>query len=374
MERKGWARWSCIAAVAIVLTVVAGCGSDNAESDSGASGSTDESYKFAYANILDASPLLKEVGDQIVKEGPKVGIEVSRYDNNNDAAKAIENARLIALEKPDVAIDWNVVEGVGTSIGEIFKRANLPCVAVNTPIPGCPFFNLVNKRVGVDAAKVMVPLAKEKGWTADNTTVIMLMIGGAGDEINAGSRNFYENVAKEMGMDPVTAAEISDKTTKIGRHGLQLDGKASIEASHATMKTTLQALPKERNLMVFAANDDSALGAWRAIENAGREDSVLLASSGANAAAIEQLRTNPSWVAENSLFFEYWSEYLLAMGVAVKRGMETPPQTFSPQLMLTKENIDEYYEGTEPKKAPPLHPDNAYLEETGILEKLGITG
>jgi ribose transport system substrate-binding protein len=51
--------------------------------------------------------------------------------------------------------------------------------------------------------------------------------------------------------------------------------------------------------------------------------------------------------------------------------MKTPDQTFSPQLLLTKDNVDQYYSGTKPKQGPPLPPDDLYLKDTGILQKFG---
>ena len=51
------------------------------------------------------------------------------------------------------------------------------------------------------------------------------------------------------------------------------------------MKQELTVLPKDRHLVVFTQNDDSALGAWRAITQAKREDDTMIIGQGANPTA-----------------------------------------------------------------------------------------
>src|SRR5262249_19805646 len=154
---------------------------------------------------------------------------------------------------------------------------------------------------------------------------------------------FYEDLAKMMGLDKYTNDQITDSTTTLGKNLIQIPGQGTgngpLEGSYTALKSVLPSLPADRHLIVFTINDDSGLGAWRAITESHRENSTMILSAGADKDGITQLRTNPHWVAEFSVFFEFWSEYLLAMGVAVKRGYKTPVQTYSPQVVLSKDNV-----------------------------------
>jgi ribose transport system substrate-binding protein len=366
-------------AAALALLVTACGGEDEGASKASTNGTAEaKSYTFAYGNVADSSPLFKLVGDQMVADGKKVSITVKRFDNNFDPAKALSNAQLMVQQKPDLIIDWTGTESIGKSIGAVFKRADIPCVAVNQTVEGCPYFNLQNKLLGSGAADIVVPLMKEKGWTPADSTIVFLFNPGAGEEVNSNGRHFYSFVAKAFPeMEQLEPDEITDKTTTVGDgpQFVQINGKDALEPSYTAMKQELTVLPKDRHLIVFTQNDDSALGAWRAITQAGKEDDTMIIGQGANAEGLKNLRENPSWVAEGSVFFELWPQYLLAMGVSVLNGEKTPPLTLAPQTVLSKDNVAKYYgDGDHPIVSPPLADVNRYLLKSGVLQKFGIDG
>jgi ribose transport system substrate-binding protein len=83
--------------------------------------------------------------------------------------------------------------------------------------------------------------------------------------------------------------------------------------------------------VVQTQNDDSARGALLAAHQAGRASDTLGASAGADTAAIEQLRTNPAWVAEGDPSVALWGKYLFAMAQAVADGVTPPALTVAPR-------------------------------------------
>ena len=51
------------------------------------------------------------------------------------------------------------------------------------------------------------------------------------------------------------------------------------------------------------------------------------------------------------------------------RGIKPPSLTKSPQVILTKETVDKYYDTDgKVKLLPPLVPENLYLKDTGVLQ------
>lgn len=132
----------------------------------------------------------------------------------------------------------------------------------------------------------------------------------------------------------------------------------------------LQTLPNDRNILLYSVNDDSTLGGWRAVTEAGRQDNTIVAGLGGSVAALGELRNNPQWVAEGSVFATHWGQYLIAMATAVLNGVEPPPLTKCPQLVLTPENVDKYYDAEgKVQLLPPLVPENEYLKDTGVLQR-----
>ncbi len=332
----------------------------------------DAQYKFAFANIQENGELFKQLGDGFEAAAKTVNISLSRYNNNGDGVTTTSNARLMVQEQPDVIFEYNSVEGIGAALQRTFNQANIPFVAVNIPVPGGYWFNLVNKDLGIDAAKVVVAAAQERGWTKDDTTVLIVQASFAGVEVNDCVRYFYIQAAEMLGMEQVAPEAITATTTTISTTGVQVDGKATLEDSYQAVKNVLQTIPQDRHVLLFAVNDDSAIGAWRAITESGRTDNALIAGLGGSVAALKELRTNPQWVGEGSIFMTHWGQYLLAMGVAIKNGVTPPPLTKSPQAVITKENVDQYYDAEgKVMLLPPLVPENQYLADTGILQQFG---
>src|SRR5438477_11646590 len=137
---------------------------------------------FDYANASDSAAIFKALGDAVEKDAGVAGIKLKRYNNNLDGPTAVNNARLMVNDHPDLILDWSQAEGVGPAIGKIFQDAKIQCIAVNIPIPNCAWFNLSNKQFGIDGANIIAPMAKSKGWTAADTVVLIGQAAQAGTE------------------------------------------------------------------------------------------------------------------------------------------------------------------------------------------------
>lgn len=331
-----------------------------------------KSYYFDYANVTESGPLFVALHHGVNWAAQRAGVKIKAYNNNFDGPTALRNANLMVQDHPDLILEYNAVEGIGKSLGTMFNRAKIPCIAINVPTPGCAWFNLVNKKLGAATGKVVAHLALKRGWTAKNTTVLIVQNATAGTEVNDCVRFFYVTVAKMMhGMKQVAPYSIQPQTTRIGNSGIQVNGSSALEPSFTAVKNILQTIPASRHILLYTVNDDSTLGAWRAIVDAHRQKNTLVAGLGGDKDGLTQLRTNPHWVAEGDLFIYYWGEYLMAMGVAMLHGAKPPTRTISPQIVLTKSNISQYYApgATKAKILPALPKVDGYLKKTGILQK-----
>jgi ribose transport system substrate-binding protein len=329
-----------------------------------------KAYNISFANVLESGELFVQFGNGVEEAAKVAGYNLKRYNNNLDGPTAINNARLMVQEAPDMIFEYNGVEGIGESLRKIFDDAKIPFIAVNVPVPGGTWFNLVNKDIGTDTANIVVPLAKAKGWGADDTTVLIIQGSTAGVEVNDCVRYFMVTAAQSMGMPEVKPDDITALTTTIGTSGIQVDGKGTLEESYTAVKNALQTLPADRHVLLYSINDDSTIGAWRAITESQREASTLVAGLGGSVAALKELRTNPQWVAEGSVFATHWGQYLVAMTAAILGGVKPPPLTKSPQAVLIKDNVDKYYDADgKVKLLPPLVAENMYLKDTGVLQK-----
>lgn len=320
--------------------------------------------------MLESGELFVQFGNGVEEAARVAGIKLKRYNNALDGPTAINNARLMVQDQPDLILEYNGVEGIGESLRKIFDDAKIPFIAINVPVPGGTWFNLVNKEIGTDTANIVVPLAKAKGWSGADTTVLIIQGSTAGEEVNDCVRYFMVTAAKALGMPEVNPSDITALTTTIGTGGVQVDGKGTLEESYTQVKNALQTIPADRHILLYSINDDSVLGGWRAITESQREANTIVAGLGGSIAALKELRSNPQWVAEGSVFATHWGQYLMAMAVAILGGVTPPPLTKSPQAVLVKDTVDKYYDAEgKVKLLPPLVPENQYLKDTGVLQK-----
>ncbi|MCC2629139.1 MAG: periplasmic binding protein/LacI transcriptional regulator [Thermomicrobiales bacterium] len=332
-----------------------------------------EGLFFTFANATASGPLFVGMQEGVQRSADAAGVELKLYNNNFDGETALRNAQLMVQDQPDFIIMYNAVEGVGARIGKTFNDAGIPCIAVNVPFPGCAWFNLSNKDIGTETGKVAAEAAKAKGWTGEDTTVVLVQNATAGEEVNHSVMYFYEAVAQNMpGMDQIAATDITRQTTTMGDNLIQVDGQSALEPSYTAVKNVLPTIPEGRHILIQTPNDDSAMGAWRAIVEANRVDDALITGLGGGEEGLKQLRENPNWVAEGDIFFPFWGQYLVAMALEMLKGDVPPERTAAPQVVLTKETIDQYYpEGaTTPEVLPPLTAENEYLADSELLKML----
>lgn len=333
-----------------------------------AAGESDRPF-FTFANVTLSGQLFVDLQDGVVEAAEEAGVDLKLYNNDFDGETALRNAQLMVQDQPDLIIMYNAVEGVGASLGRTFNDAGIPCIAVNVAFPGCAWFNLSNEDIGRETGLAVGQIAADRGWTGDDTTVILVQNATAGEEVNHSVMYYYEAVASVIpGMQMIAAEEITRDVTTIGENLIQVNGESALEPSYTAVKNILGTIPEGRHILIQTPNDDSARGAWRAIVEANRVEDTLISGLGGGD-GIEQLRTNPNWVAQGDIFFPYWGQYIIAMGLEMLKGDTPPERTASPQVVLTAENVDQYYppDSTVPRLLPAMPPENDYLKDNELL-------
>jgi ribose transport system substrate-binding protein len=190
-------------------------------------------------------------------------------------------------------------------------------------------------------------------------------------EVNDGPRYFYITAQQMMpGYPAETPDQLNPQTTVIGNEqGVQFECQSTVEGAYTNAKNVLPTIPAGNNIMLYGSDSDCALGALRAITEAGRDSNTLTCGLGPTPDGLTNLHTNASWLCEGSAFIDDWSQFILAEAFAIHAGITPPALTPCPQLMLTKDNVDQYYSGSDIKLLPPLAQDAMYLGQTGVLQK-----
>jgi ribose transport system substrate-binding protein len=123
-------------------------------------------------------------------------------------------------------------------------------------------------------------------------------------------------------------------------------GSAGTEAGgyQATTKTLRQLSPRE-HLLIGTINDPSALGALRAVREAGRERSTAIVSQnfGPDPRVSAEIHDDDSPLIGSVAFFP--ERYGAKIIPAVLRWLtkeQVPPAFYTDHVMVTKENVDEF--------------------------------
>jgi ribose transport system substrate-binding protein len=374
--------------IALASLALVACGgssssssSSTASSDSGEAGQEASGSKEDFSDLGSVSfdttmtsPVFVKQAKSLQSYGNQLGIEVSLYDNRSSATKAVENAQQVVAQNPGVAMDAPPIADATARLTSTYERAGIPCISVSLPIEGCPLFNFNQKSLAAQQADFFAEQMKKRGWDGSNTMVVIGSDAELGPSVNIATSWFYQELSKQVpGMEPVTAEEIEGQTTTITPdQGLQVNTGYEVESSYEAFSAALQSIPSDRHLVVYTISDDATVGVRRALQNAHRTD-AMIAGYGGDEDALKAIRTDPVWVSDAQGFYEDWGEFLLAEAVALKRGEEVPAETYPPELVITKENIEKYYPGgaTQPKLLPELPASSKYLEKTGVLQAIG---
>ena len=383
MKRSVALKISAVMAVgALALTACGGGGSDAGSSSasgdaSSAGGELPNPFKISMSIYTEAAPLFqvihKNLDDQIAATDS--GVQIKWYDNAGDPAKMLENVQLQIADNPNAIVIYPVSTAT-QGVGKLLSESGIKCVAMNLDVAECTFLNIDNRKLGEESAAIVGAIAKERGWNASNTTILLGQNAAAGEQVNDCVRYFYSTIAPILGMEEVDPTTITAETTTIGANAIQFDGQSTLQPSFDAVKNILPSIPQDHNIILYTVNNDSTNGALRALEDAGRggDETTLMAGLGGDEGGLNALRNDPRWVAEGDIFIAYWGQYAVAASQALVRGA-TPNAKVTPfpQQVLDKETVNNYYDpgSTTPKLLPALVPDNQWLADGGFLQVVG---
>lgn len=361
------------AALLTVALVLAGCAGGTGDGDGDEREAGDlTGLKLAFAIPTSAGEVFVNQAEMFKKQAEALGAEVEVYDNNGDAVTMLSNADLMVAAEPDVIVEYAPVADATDRVGQKFADAGIPCIALNVPVEGCSLFNFDQPYLATLGAEAMAAQMEERGWDASNTTVVIGQASELGESVNIAVTTFYAELSKLVpGMTPVESSDITPTTTIINEEGIQADLGLTPDTGYEGTLTALQTVPEDRNVVVYTVSDDTTTGVIRALDSLGRTETAMVSGYGGNADALDAVRDGSLWTTEQMGFFAYWGQFALAMVAAIEQGVEIPELTSPPMVVLTSENVDNYFApGTAEVTVMPELPDSSkYLIDTGVLQE-----
>jgi ribose transport system substrate-binding protein len=297
-------------------------------------------HTMAFANIIKSFPFCTSVENNIIEEWKLAGgadADLTVLDNAADTALAIQNADIIFNKKPEVFLQFQLDAQVNAQIGRRAEELGVFIIAIDVPVPGFPFQGVDNYGTSVLTGN----------WAADQIDAVY----GGWENVD---RVFFlwnpvigETVAMRIygSMDVFKEKFGEEADTKVeGSKAVLVDAGSTTDEAKAAMADILAAYPEDENIMVFCLNDQTSAGVQAAADIAGRWDPEkwMIMSQGLDELGMQLVRDGI--VDGDSAYFpEKYGEYLIPGALAHMYGNPVPAYMFIENVIITPDNINEYY-------------------------------
>ena len=249
----GLLTWACVGSL--------GCRKTDDASSSGGDGGAKRRGVIALSVLTLTNPFFKTIGKSMKAEAAKHGYDVMVVSGEFDPARQQNQVKDFIVKKVSAIV---LCPCNSKSIGPVIIEANRAGIPVFTADIACldPEAKVVshiatdNKQGGRLAAEAIIEALGGKGKVAilDYPVVESVILRTEG----------FDEVLAERNAEPDVDIEVVDR----------LPGDGAREPSLKATQDLLQAHPDLDG--IFAVNDPSALGAWAALQSAGRADEVVI--------------------------------------------------------------------------------------------------
>ena len=280
-------------------------------------------------------PFSQAVSRSVIAAAAAAGVELLLLDNRFDTETAVQNAVEFAAKRVDLVLEFSVEESAGPRVAHIFKKADIPLIAIDVPHPNATYFGVDNFECGLEAGKLLARHAAEK-WKNKADWVLGVGFQEAGSYVESRITGAFQAVRQKLGsLSP-------DRF-------VQIDGRGSRIPSRIAVAKFLQSNPKSRHILVAAATDSSAMGVLDAARQLGREHHIAVVGQDCIPEAIEEMQSGKSaLVGSISHEAESYGPRLIQLGISILRGYAVLPYNYVRHKVVTPESLERESEGKLP--------------------------
>lgn len=258
--------------ISLVLFLVA-CGGGSSESNSESTGEGEkEKLVIGFSQPTLESPFYTALIDGAKAEAEKQGVELVVVDAQNDIEKQNSDVQSLITKGIDVLLLNPVNPAAVTPSLKAAEQASIPVIAVdrNTKEEVAAYIGRDNKEMGKLAGQKAVELLGGEGKAQGK--IIEIQGDAGGTVMQARHDGFHEIVEKEAGIKIIE-----------GPYSNYIRAEAV-----SAMQDLMQAHPDVN--LVYAHNDDMALGAIQVLEKSGKLEGVQIVGIDGLMEAVKQIK------------------------------------------------------------------------------------
>jgi len=301
--------------------------------------------RFGFAVQSAEMPYSEAVAQSVSAAAAASGVELLLLDNRYDPAVAVSNAEEFVTKRVDLVLEFQVEEAAAPRVAHIFKKADIPLVAIDVPHPNSTYFGVDNFEVGYEAASVLAQYAQRK-WKGKVDRVVGVGFIEAGSFVQNRITGAFDGIRERF-------KELAPEQF------VQIEGRGRRDASTRAMSELLRSCRPGERTLVAAATDSSALGVLDAVREAGLEENFAIVGQDCIPEVMEELRRGTSAIIGSiSHEPETYGPRLIQLGIAILRGYTVPPYNYVHHKAVTPETL-----GDEAKAHKAKHQDPAPVEQ-----------
>jgi len=108
-------------------------------------------------------PFSVAVAQSVTAAAAASGVELIVLDNQFDSHIAVQNAERFVSERVDLVLEFQVEAAAAPRVAHVFKKAEIPLVAIDVPHPNATYFGVDNFECGFEAGTLLAQHAN-RNW------------------------------------------------------------------------------------------------------------------------------------------------------------------------------------------------------------------
>jgi ribose transport system substrate-binding protein len=282
--------------------------------------------RFGFAAQSAEMPFSVAVAQSVTAAAAASGVELLMLDNRYDPGVAVQNAEEFVAKRVDLAIEFQTEEAVAPRVAHIFKRADIPMVAIDVPHPNATYFGVDNFEVGFEAGSLLAQHALRK-WKSKVDWVLGVGFAEAGSFVQNRITGAFDGIRDRLKEIP------ADRF-------IEIEGRGMREPSQLATADFLRDRHKGEHILVAAATDSSALGVLDAARQAGLEADFAIVGQDCIPEVLDEMRSGTSAIIGSiSHEVETYGPRLIQLGIALLRGYTVPPYNYVRHKTVTPETL-----------------------------------
>jgi ABC-type sugar transport system substrate-binding protein len=280
---------------------------------------------------------LRQVGESMERAAAKAGVKLLVAESNFDPEKILPNVDNMLLQGADIIVDFNVNAEIGGSLVDYCGEKGVSVIGIDVAYTGINgdqgwFFGANNQMAGEVAGEGLAKAIKEKWdgeiekalffFNSENGPVVKLRMSGMVDGMRASGIDVPEDIIEwiEMGGG-------GSDTTLVGNQ---------------KMTDWLTAHPDLNKIVVGTVNTETGQGVFSAVQAAGRDADVLLATNNNGMQTLAAWEQGENcWLGGTAYYPTKYGDYIIPLCLDILAGKNPDKMQTMEHVFLTRAEIDQ---------------------------------